>query len=100
MRIQAICLQQGKLAIRTHLQFAINGRIIQKPVSIISQKKHISPLFSKKDEIQVESNYRRICRTNTLSKVFERFFLIQIMEYFNSLLNFYQFGFQKPKTCN
>ena len=98
MGIQAFCLQQGKLATGTHLQFAINERIIHNQFPSFLKKVYITLAFKKRKK-QVASNYRPIFVTNTLSKIFERLLLNQFMEYLkqNSLLNLNQFGFQGKK---
>ena len=48
MGTQAFCLQQGKLTIETHLQFAINESIIQSQFPSFFKKTYINPVFKKK----------------------------------------------------
>ena len=76
--LQVFCLQPGKLAIGSLLQFAINKSVMQKYFSFFLET---NITVFKNSKMQVSSHFLPICITNTLSKVFERLLLKQFMEY-------------------
>ena len=61
----------------------------------------VTPIYKKGDRLN-PLNYRPISITHTISKIFEKLILNQLMEYLNSnnLLNDYQFGFRKGRSTS
>ena len=96
MRKEAFCLQQGKLAIRTHLQILTNESIRQTQFALLLNKACITSVF-KKGIAQIAINYKPISVTDKLTKVFESLLLTQYMEH-NSLLKTYQFRNQENES--
>ena len=101
MIIEAFCLQQGKLATRTHIQFAINESIRQTQFSSFLKEAYTTSVF-KKDRAQNAIHYTPICATDMLSKVFERLLLKLYIEHLkhNSLLEAYQFRVQENESAH
>ena len=78
--INAWALKSGKCAIGTHLQIIFNDCIQEKIFPTILKDAHITPYF-KRGDVSVLTNYRPISVTPTLTKVFERFSLNQLVKY-------------------
>ena len=99
--IPAWCIKSCKMSIGTHLQFVINECILQNIFPDALKKAYITPIYKKGDPLEAE-NYRPISVTPTLSKIFERLILQQMMEHVikNEIINKHQFGFQKGKSSN
>ena len=99
MRKEAFCLQQGKLAIRTHLQILTNESIRQTQFALLLNKACTTSVF-KKGIAQIAINYKPISVTDTPTKVFESLLLTQYMEHLkhNSLLKTYQFRNQENES--
>ena len=76
----AWCIKCSKLAIGTHLQFAINECLKENVFPEILKEAYVTPIYKKGDRLTAE-NYRPISVTPTLSKVFERLMLNQMTEY-------------------
>ena len=60
----------------------------------------VTPIFKKKGDCSLMSNYRPISLLPTISKIFERVIHDQMYEYFNefNLLAEQQYGFRKKNT--
>ena len=99
--IPAWCIKCCKMSIGTHLQFVINECILQNIFPDALKKAYITPIYKIGDPLEAE-NYRPISVTPTLSKIFERLILQQMIEHVikNEIINNHQFGFQNSKSSN